>query len=210
MLSDYTPLQLHALTPGADLTQTDLQNCGYLKISHPALDVMTDLHLTTAVTISPDAGIENAEERMRRRGVRLLFVQDGDGTLAGLITATDLLGEKPLQYIERHGGKHRDIRVQDIMTPRERLEVLQLTDVQAARIGNIVATLRAPACFGGCNHSRPRDGARAVFCFAHCSPTRNGNRRCADCPNFCGNRARVVTLTRNPIPSLATEPAFFL
>ena len=142
MLSDYTPLQLHTLTPGANLIQTDLQNCGHLKINHPALDVMTDLHLTTAVTISPDAGIESAEERMRRRGVHLLFVLDSDGALAGLITATDLLGEKPLQYIERHGGKHRDIRVQDIMTSRERLEVLQLADVQAARIGNIVATLQ--------------------------------------------------------------------
>ena len=95
MLSDYSPLQLHTLTPGADLIQTDLHHCGYLKINQPALDVMTDLLLTTAVTISPDAGIESAEERMRRRGVRLLFVLDSDSALAGLITASDLLGEKP-------------------------------------------------------------------------------------------------------------------
>ena len=142
MLSDYPPLQLHTLTPGADLIQTDLHHCGYLKINQPALDVMTDLLLTTAVTISPDAGIESAEDRMRRRGVRLLFVLDSDSALAGLITASDLLGEKPLQYIERHGGKHRDIRVHDIMTPRERLEALKLADVQAAHIGNIVATLQ--------------------------------------------------------------------
>ena len=142
MLSDYPPLQLHTLTPGADLIQTDLHHCGYLKINQPALDVMTDLLLTTAVTISPDAGIESAEDRMRRRGVRLLFVLDSDSALAGLITASDLLGEKPLQYIERHGGKHRDICVHHIMTPRERLEALKLADVQAAHIGNIVATLQ--------------------------------------------------------------------
>ena len=142
MLSDYTPLQLHTLAPGAELIQTDLQNCLHLKVNHPALAVMTDLLVTTAVAISPDADIESAEERMRRRGVRLLFVLDSEGTLAGIITATDLLGEKPLQFIERHGGLHRDIRVLDIMTPRERLEVLKLADIQVARVGSIVATLQ--------------------------------------------------------------------
>ena len=142
MLSDYTPLQLHTLAPGAELIQTDLQNCLHLKVNHPALAVMTDLLVTTAVAISPDADIESAEERMRRRGVRLLFVLDSEGTLAGIITATDLLGEKPLQFIERHGGLHRDIRVRDIMTPRERLEVLKLADIQVARVGSIVATLQ--------------------------------------------------------------------
>lgn len=142
MLSDYTPLQLHSLTPGADLTQPDLQLTCHLKANHPALDVMTDLRATTAVSISPEAGIDVAEERMRRRGVRLLFVLDSEGALVGLITAGDILGEKPLQFIERQGGVHREILVADIMTPRERLEVLKLSDVLAARIGNIVSTLQ--------------------------------------------------------------------
>ena len=142
MLSDYTPLQLHALAPGADLSQPDLQQTCHLKTNHPAVDVMTDLRATTAVTITPDTRIEVAEERMRRRGVRMLFVLDSEGALVGLVTASDLLGEKPLQFIERQGGIHREIVVADIMTPRERLEVLKLSDVLAARIGNIVSTLQ--------------------------------------------------------------------
>ncbi|MDP1682130.1 MAG: CBS domain-containing protein [Burkholderiales bacterium] len=103
---------------------------------------MTDLRTTTAVTITPDTRIEVAEERMRRRGVRMLFVLDSEGALVGLVTASDLLGEKPLQFIERQGGVHREILVADIMTPRERLEVLKLSDVLAARIGHIVSTLQ--------------------------------------------------------------------
>lgn len=142
MLSDFSPLQLHALTPGAELTQPDLQQNCHLRTNQPALDVMTDLRATTAVTVMPDVPIDVAEERMRRRGVRMLFVLDRDDTLLGLVTATDLLGEKPLQFIERQGGLHREITVADIMTPRDRLEVLKLSDVISARIGNIVATLQ--------------------------------------------------------------------
>lgn len=142
MFSDYTPLQLYALAPGAGLSQTDLQQTCHLKANHAAVDVMTDLRATTAVTIPPDTGIGVAEERMRRRGVRMLFVQDSEDALVGLITASDLLGEKPMQFIERQGGVHREILVADIMTPREELEVLKLSDVLASRIGNIVATLQ--------------------------------------------------------------------
>ena len=142
MQSDYSPLQLHALAPGADLSQPDLQLTCHLKENEEAIKVMTDLRATSAVSVSPDVSIEIAEERMRRRGVRMLFVVDKNGVLVGLLTATDLLGEKPLQFIERQGGVHREILVADIMTPSERLEVLKLADILAARIGNVVATLQ--------------------------------------------------------------------
>ena len=142
MQSDYSPLQLHALTPGTDLSQPDLLQTCHLKENQAAIDVMTDLRATTAVSVSPEVSIEVAEERMRRRGVRMLFVVDNNGALVGLITATDLLGEKPLQFIERQGGVHREILVADIMTPSDRLEVLKLADILAARIGNVVATLQ--------------------------------------------------------------------
>lgn len=143
MLSDYGPLQLHPLSAGANLIRPDPGISRHLKVNDPAIDVMTDLRHTIAVTVGPDIPIHMAEERMRHRGVRMLFVIDEAGTLAGLITATDLLGEKPLQFIEQHGGVRSDIRVADVMTPRQRLEVLMLPEVLNARIGHIVATLKA-------------------------------------------------------------------
>ena len=142
MQTDYPPLQLHALAPGADLSQPDLQLTCHLKENEAAIKVMTDLRATSAVSVSPDVSIEIAEDRMRRRGVRMLFVVDKNDVLVGLLTATDLLGEKPLQFIERQGGVHREILVADIMTPSDRLEVLKLADIVAARIGNVVATLQ--------------------------------------------------------------------
>jgi CBS domain containing-hemolysin-like protein len=107
----------------------------------PALMVMTDFERISAVLIRPNDSIDEANLRMIQRGVRLLLVVDAYRNVAGLITANDVLGEKPLQIITAHGGLRRDIVVRDIMTPQDRLEVLDMQDVQRARVGTIVATL---------------------------------------------------------------------
>jgi hypothetical protein len=40
------------------------------------------------------------------------------------------------------GGRREDILVRNIMTPQEKLEVLCMKDVVAAKVGHIVATLK--------------------------------------------------------------------
>ena len=83
-----------------------------------------------------------ADKRMKRRGVRLLLVVDDHDAIVGLITSTDMHGEKPMQHIQKHGGKHSDILVSDIMTPQSRLDVLCMADVVRAKVGNVVETLK--------------------------------------------------------------------
>jgi hypothetical protein len=85
---------------------------------------MTDLKQVTAITIDPEASIDHAMRVMVRRNVRLLLVVNIDNEIVGLITATDLLGEKPVQHVHEHGGTRDDIQVRDLMTPHERLEVI--------------------------------------------------------------------------------------
>jgi CBS domain-containing protein len=106
-----------------------------------ATDVMTDLKAVSAVTIDPQASIEYAMRLMVRRNVRLLLVVNVDNEVEGLVTATDLLGEKPLLHLREFGGVRSDIAVGDIMTPQERLEVLAYAEVRLARVGHIVSTL---------------------------------------------------------------------
>ena len=113
-----------------------------VSLDDPAPAVMTDLKQVTAVTIDPEASIEHAMRVMVRRNVRLLFVVNVDNEIVGLITATDLLGEKPAQHIQEHGGRRSDIQVRDIMTPHERLEVIAFEDVRAAKVRNVLATLQ--------------------------------------------------------------------
>ena len=107
----------------------------------PALSVMTDLRRVPAVLVDPDVDIEAAMRIMIRRNVRSLFAANVDNEVLGLITATDLLGEKPMQHLARYGGRRSDILVRDLMTPHARLEVLPMLEVERARVGHILATL---------------------------------------------------------------------
>jgi CBS-domain-containing membrane protein len=109
----------------------------------PAMAVMTDLERVMAVTIGSGVAIETANQRMIDAAVRLLLVVDGDQKIVGLITATDILGEKPMRHQQRMGGTFSDILVRDIMTPHAGLDVLNLRDVFRARVGDIVASLKS-------------------------------------------------------------------
>jgi len=113
-----------------------------VRIDQPAVDVMTDLTRVSAVIIRPTDTIDEAHARMKQRGVRLLLVIDAERLVVGLITANDVLGEKPMRFVEANGVRHQDILVRDIMTPWQRLEALSMRSVEAAKIGHVVATLR--------------------------------------------------------------------
>lgn len=114
-----------------------------VSLDDPASDVMTDFKVVTAYTIFPLETIEDARAKMIHRGVRMLLVVDDMNHLLGLITSTDLTSEKPMQVVQVQGIRHSDVLVKDIMTPRERLEVLCMTDLVNACVGDIVATLKA-------------------------------------------------------------------
>lgn len=113
-----------------------------IKTESPATDAMTNLRRTPAVTITPNESMDEANSRMIAYKIRMLLVVDPDDQILGLITATDVLGEKPLRYLKEVRGRRSDILVRDIMTPREQLEVLRLRDVERARVGDIIAHLR--------------------------------------------------------------------
>lgn len=114
-----------------------------VRLESPALAVMTDLRQIPAATIDPEAPLDAANRFMIRCGVRLLLVTDEHRQLLGLITATDILGERPVTFAVERGVKRQDILVRDIMTPQERLEVLWYRDLAAAEVGHVVTTLKA-------------------------------------------------------------------
>jgi CBS domain-containing protein len=111
-------------------------------LDDPAFSVMTDLREVSAATTRLEETIDAAQAVMIRRGVRLLFVLSRDGCVAGVITTTDLLGEKPLRFAQQRGISHKDILVEDIMTPASSIQALSMLDVAQMRVGHIVATLK--------------------------------------------------------------------
>lgn len=111
-------------------------------LHNPAIDVMTDLNRVTAVSVDPNLTLDKAEERMRTARVRLLFVLDDSGDLLGLVTLNDLKGMRPMRYQQEMGLSRSEVLVRDIMTPRDKLEVLSMQEVAEARVGDIIETLK--------------------------------------------------------------------
>ena len=144
-ISEYKPLPLSYLLDGAGYRQPSHFSPEPVRIDSPAVEVMTDLRLVAAATIDANTHIDVANQAMIARGVRSLLVVDHKNDIVGLVTARDLLGERPMQFVRNQGIKHDDVRVRDIMTPREQVEVLQIEDVLKAEVGHIVETLKQSA-----------------------------------------------------------------
>jgi CBS domain containing-hemolysin-like protein len=116
-----------------------------IKMDSPAVAVMTDLCQVPAATIRPDATAAQATQAMIARGVRLLLVVDAAGFVEGVVTARDTMGEKPVKMLEEKGGKHAELLVADLMTPREKIEAIDMANVLKSMVGHIVTTLRDSA-----------------------------------------------------------------
>jgi CBS-domain-containing membrane protein len=142
LLRDYAPLSFTLLRPDSGYAQPSQVVPERVTVEDPALSVMTDLESITAVIILSGDSVEEAHRRMIQRRVRLLLVVDQNRRVVGVITATDILGEKAMQAVTQRGIRREELLVRDIMTPQERLEVLDLSEVRASRVGHIVATLR--------------------------------------------------------------------
>jgi len=142
-MRDYKPLASRLIAAGADLVRPADRATPRVKYDSPALMVMTDLSRIEPATIDLHASMDSANQTMIRLGLRLLFVQGAEGHLAGLITATDILGEKPMRLVQERGVKHSEIQVVDLMTPVALLEALDYEEVVHAEVGHIVANLQA-------------------------------------------------------------------
>ena len=143
MIREYfLPLRATRLTQSATLYQQKQNLPERVTLESPALDVMTDLKQLPAQTIEPEASVEAANAKMIRQGVRLLFVTDPQTRLLGLITATDILGGHVLQTMLARGVSREEVLVYEIMTPRERLEAIDIGDLRGAKVGHVLSTLK--------------------------------------------------------------------
>lgn len=142
MIKEYSALPAIHLKTGSSFVRPVQILPELVRLSDPALSVMTDLSKVSVVSVRAKTSMDKANAKMIRYGVRLLLVLDDNDQVAGLLTATDILGEKPMHYLQNMGGTHADIMVRDIMTTQRELEALRIEDVKNARVGEIVASLK--------------------------------------------------------------------
>lgn len=138
----YKTLPCSLIARGSIVTRETRHSRINVSLDDPGMHVMTDFNVTPPFAIDPTASIDATNDKMIASGVRMLFVTGNDGTLFGIVTASDVLGEKPVQYMHEHGGKREEIMAQDIMTPHSELQALKLLNVESSTVGDIVETMK--------------------------------------------------------------------
>jgi len=142
MRNTYSALPYKSFVPGTTLRRPTQEKELSVTLDDPAILVMTDFKRVVPITELPTLPLPEANERMIAYGVRLLFVTKNDDTILGLITANDILGERPIKHIQKYGGCFNEITVNDIMTTRSQLEVISFSDLSNASIGQIIETTK--------------------------------------------------------------------
>jgi len=131
--------RLHA---GTALPHAVAANNSPVSLDSPALLVMTDLTQVRAATTRPETTLRQAEQVMIYQGVRLLFVVTEMPAVEGLITSTDLHGDKALRAVHERGLRYDDLCVADVMTEVSGLDAIDHGAMASATVGQVVATLK--------------------------------------------------------------------
>ena len=138
-----TVLPTRHLKAGTSIAQAHPWQYEPVTLASPALEVMTDLTQFKAASAMPSISLEQAEQKMIYLGVRTLFVVEDMPKILGLVTSTDLQGDKPLRLIEERRLARDRIMIADVMTPLADLDAIDFDSLRFASVSNLVATLKS-------------------------------------------------------------------
>lgn len=115
-----------------------------VKLTDPAVFVMSDFRERPFFKVAPDEQIDRVLDKMKNAGVRSAFVMDSLGDkLLGMITAYDIMGEKPLRYLQSSGfTEHRDVFVSDIMESVKDMVAVEMHEVEKENVQAVLDVLQ--------------------------------------------------------------------
>ncbi len=113
----------------------------------PAIAVMTDFRREQPSVVSAKQHVDAALNDMILDGVRALLVVE-DQSVVGLVTASDILGPRPIQFLQNplcDGSpcQHQHVHVGDIMTNWADLRLLRLEWVDKSSCGDVASAFAA-------------------------------------------------------------------
>jgi len=74
--------------------------------------------------------------------VRSLFVVSEFPCVEGLVTAVDLLGDKPMRLVTQRKVQRHDLTVNDVMTRLSHLDALDYNELKGGTVGEVIATFK--------------------------------------------------------------------
>lgn len=132
----------------AENTQCVTPDRGHKQITleDPALAVMTDHRIEKVHTCPLDRSLDRARKQMAEDHTSMLLITNDNDEVQGIITASDIAGEKAINYMREKGKTRDELKVKHLMTHREHLPALQMKDVLEARVGDVLHTLNDTGC----------------------------------------------------------------
>ncbi len=127
---------------GTTIAHRQPPNAHPVTADSPALDVVTDLTQVKAATVHPSSTLAQCEQAMIAQGVRMLFVTTQLPAIEGLVTTTDLYGERQMRLVTERGQRWSEQTVADVMTSIDSLDAIDYDALAHASVGNLVATLK--------------------------------------------------------------------
>ena len=120
------------------------QEAWQVKLTDPALSVMTDFLDRSFFTVDAEDLIDDALDMMKHAGLRAAFVLDKKTEhLMGVITAYDIMGEKPLRFLQSAGfTSHRDVHVSDIMEHTKDMAFVDYGEAEKATVQSVLDILQ--------------------------------------------------------------------
>jgi CBS domain-containing protein len=104
----------------------------------PALSVMTDFRERSSVTVPELITIDAALEHMKHTGVRCAFaVDEALRQVVGLITAYDIMGEKPMRHMRLTSTVRAQVLVKDLMLRLPDWHVAQIKQIETQTVAAV-------------------------------------------------------------------------
>ena len=138
----YPALRTFPLERNTTIAQADPSSNIPVTLDSPALEVMTDLTRVKAATTQPTTSLRQAEQLMIYQGVRMLFVVTDMPSIEGLITTTDLRGDRQMRIVHERNLTYDELCVADVMTELAALDAVDYGQVSTETVGSAIATLK--------------------------------------------------------------------
>lgn len=108
----------------------------------PALSVISDFRHHPPHTIAAHVPATEAAALMAEEKSDIKLVVNRDGELAGLITREHLSDQRIMMAQANYGLGHDEVRVADVMQPRDRIHAVDYQALEQAQVGDILQAMR--------------------------------------------------------------------
>lgn len=113
-----------------------------LKLWSPAMEVLTDFTRQQPLMLEQNTSIDDAREIMRRTHTKMFLIIDAQECFRGVISMDDLVSEKVIRKMGVSRLQRQELTVDFVMTPRNRLQTVDLKLFQTATVGDLIARMK--------------------------------------------------------------------